>query len=128
MLHSQPTKNDQSNSRTQLHRQNKQLPLATSCQEQQNGCGSSSSQVYSPGNAGAAAGAPSHSPLPSLAPLLGAAHQGCTTRAALLPPSLVLLWPHFLRIAKIICTHTTKQPAAYSGEKQNKKEQLCTLI
>lgn len=39
MLRSQLIQNDQPKHQTWLHRQNKQLPLATGCQEQQNGCG-----------------------------------------------------------------------------------------
>ena len=77
--------------------------------------------VPQPGKVAATAGGPLLLLLlPPAAPTLGAAHQGCSTGLlSLFPPSLVFLWPPFLRIAKIICTHTTKLPAAYSGEKKN---------
>lgn len=76
--------------------------------------------VPQPGKVGASAGALLLLLLlPPAAPALGAAHWGCSSLLSLFPPSLVFRWPPFLREAKIGCTHTTKLPAAYSGEKKN---------
>lgn len=67
---------------------------------------------------------PSPPPYPC-SPTQGAAPrdaaQGCSYSSRLL-----FSWPLLLCMAKIICTHTTKLPAAYSGGK--KREALCTLI
>lgn len=122
----QPIQNDQRHGHTQLHRQNKQLPLAKGCQELQHGCGAPASDLRpQPREVTATAVLlPSPPPYPC-SPTQGAAPrdaaQGCSYSSRLL-----FSWLLLLCMAKIICTHTTKLPAAYSGGK--KREALCTLI
>lgn len=86
MLHLQLMKNDEQNSQTWLHRQSEQLPLATGCQEQQNG-GSSLGLGHNPGKSWL---------LPVLLFLSSSFIVQLQQLTALLspfPPSLVFFWP-----------------------------------
>lgn len=85
MLRSQLMKNDEQNSQTWLHRQSERLPLATGCQEQQNGRGSPG-LGHDPGKSWLLLGL-----LPLSSSILRL--QQLSALLSPFPPSLLFFWP-----------------------------------